>query len=172
MSDNDDELAWKEAIKDVTKIPTSNVVIENKRNKKIIINPTQNIPLTIYTHKLDIGTSADIDRNTLKRFKKEEFGVDATLDLHGFTEEKAYVAVYNFVTSSYIAKKRCILIITGKGLPHQDEDVFAAKGILKNSVPQWLQTDELRQLILTYIHPSAKLGGSGALYILLRRNRT
>ena len=55
---------------------------------------------------------------------------------------------------------------------HPDEDIFAPKGVLKDRVPQWLQIEELKQLILSYIHPSEKLGGSGALYILLRRKRS
>ena len=114
----------------------------------------------------------ELHRHRQEWIKKEGFGVEGTLDLHGYTEEMAYPAVFNFITSSYLAKKRCILIITGKGLPHPDEDLFAARGVLKDRVPQWLKTDELKQLILTYIHPSAKLGGSGALYILLRRNRS
>lgn len=171
MQNQDDEDFWFDAVKDVEQFPTPNIVSQNKKQPKIKIKNLQTVPLTIYKHDLSLGTTSDIDKNTLKRFKKEEFGVDGVLDLHGYTEDKAYPAVFNFITSSYLAKKRCVLIITGKGLSHQDEDIFATKGILKNSVPQWLQNDELKQLILTYIHPSEKLGGSGALYILLRRNR-
>lgn len=172
MTNDEDEKFWHETIKDVVKISPSNTVIQEKKKAKIKTNFIQTVPLTIYKHDIDLGTTSDIDRNTMRRFKKEEFGVEGTLDLHGYTEEMAYPAVFNFITSSYLAKKRCILIITGKGLPHPDEDIFAARGVLKDRVPQWLKTDELKQLILTYIHPSAKLGGSGALYILLRRNRS
>ena len=52
-----------------------------------------------------------------------------------------------------------------------DDDIFAVKGILKKSVPQWLNLPHLRAAILIYKNPSAKLGGTGALYILLRRNK-
>lgn len=172
MTDIKDEEFWFEAVKDVKKIPQKKVEEKSlikKAERKVV---TRTVPLTVYEHNLKLGTTSDIDRNTLKRFKKEEFGVDAVLDLHGFTEEKAYPAVYNFITNSYLGKKRCILIITGKGSNHKDEDIFAPKGVLKDIVPKWLQTDELKQLILTYIHPSEKLGGRGALYILLRRNRS
>lgn len=172
MTDNDDEKFWFESIKDVTRLPQSNIVNCQKNNTQLKRKKDQTIPLTIYKHDLNLGTTSDIDRNTMRRFKREEFGVDNTLDLHGLTEDKAYKAVYNFITSSYLSGKRCILIITGKGSVHPDEDIFAPKGVLKDRVPQWLQTDELKQLILSYIHPSVKLGGSGALYILLRRKRS
>lgn len=172
MIDTQDEQFWQQTVKEVKKLPDSNVVATPPKNKKQTIKTPSTVPLTIYKHDLKLETTSDIDRNTMRRFKKEEFGVQAVLDLHGYTEDKAYPAVYNFITQSYLAKKRYVLIITGKGSFHQNEDVFAPKGILKESVPQWLQTDELKQLILTYIHPSEKLGGSGALYILLRRNRS
>ncbi len=172
MTDTEDEKFWLETVKDVKKTSQQDMFHITKTNLPLKIRKTQTVPLTIYKHDLKLGTNSDIDYQTMRKFKREEFGIDGTLDLHGFTEDKAYTAVYNFITSSYLAKKRCILIITGKGLPHPDEDIFAPKGVLKDKVPQWLQTDELKQLILSYIHPSAKLGGSGALYILLRRKRT
>lgn len=172
MSDTEDEKFWLETVKDVVKTSQHDISHITKTNKTLKIRNTQNVPLTVYKHDLKLGTSSDIDYQTMRKFKREEFGVDGTLDLHGFTEEKAYTAVYNFITSSYLSKKRCVLIITGKGLSHPDEDIFAPKGVLKDRVPQWLQIEELKQLILSYIHPSEKLGGSGALYILLRRKRS
>ena len=41
----------------------------------------------------------------------------------------------------------------------------------KKQVPQWLDMPQNRAMILTYKHPSERLGGSGALYILLKRNK-
>lgn len=120
---------------------------------------------------LDLDITDNIDANTAKKFKREEFRIEKTLDLHGYTEDKAYEAVFKFVRTAYIQGKRCILIITGKGLKHDCDDFFASKGILKERVPQWLNTPELRPLILSYRHPSAQNGGEGSLYILLRRKR-
>jgi DNA-nicking Smr family endonuclease len=52
-----------------------------------------------------------------------------------------------------------------------NDDVFAPKGVLRKQVPQWLNMPRLRGMILVYKHPSERLGGSGAVYILLRRNK-
>ena len=100
MSDNEDEKFWFDTVKDVVKIPQSDEVHITKKNKPIKIRQEQTVPLTIYKHELKLGTSSDIDRQTMKKFKREEFGVEGILDLHGFTEERAYPAVYNFITSS------------------------------------------------------------------------
>ena len=92
--------------------------------------------------------------------------------MHGKTEDTAFELVDEFIPKCYNQGKRCIVIITGKGLNvHKNEDIFTNKGILRKSVPQWLNTLRLRSMILVYKHPSERLGGSGALYILLRRNK-
>jgi len=124
-----------------------------------------------FHHTLELNTKADIDKQTFKRFKKEEFPLEGTLDLHGLTIDSAYTAVYHFIVSSYNQNKRTVLIVTGKGLEHNNQDIFEPKGSLKQIVPEWLKNDELKNMILTFIHPSPKLGGSGALYILLRRKK-
>lgn len=168
---NEDALLWQQTVSDVSSLKTdvritSPVSKKKKSVKKDITSVYQN-----FHHDVKLNTSADIDKQTLKRFKKEEFGVEASLDLHGFTVDSAFKAVNNFILSSYHTDKRAVLIITGKGLPHKEQDIFEPKGSLRQSVPLWLQSDVLSPMILTFIHPSQKLGGTGALYILLRRRR-
>lgn len=168
-----DEAVWQEVTSGVQKLKKDTHIQSlkafKKRNSK---EKTLTVPFDKnFCHTPTLNTKADIDKQTLKRFKKEEFGVEGVLDLHGFTIDAAFSAVQHFIISSYNQNKRAVLIVTGKGLPHKEQDIFAPKGSLKQSVPLWLQSDELKNMILTFIHPSAKLGGNGALYILLRRNR-
>lgn len=121
---------------------------------------------------LSEGNLDDMDGATARKFKRGDFRIEDELDLHGYTEDKAYHAVNAFIKNAYLQGKRAVLIVTGKGLPHVDrDDIFTYKGLLKERVPQWLNTPELRPLILSFRHPDVKLGGSGALYILLRRKR-
>lgn len=171
MTTDDDLQAWQEAVSDIKPLPEVKRIGQPQPKKKISSEKIQTLPFKIYRHALSLGTTSDIDKNTMRRFKREEFPVEGVLDLHGYNEDQAFKAVHQFITQSYLAGKRCVIIVTGKGLPHPDEDIFAPKGVLKDRVPQWLQSEELRQVILSYIHPSARLGGQGALYILLRRQR-
>ncbi len=100
------------------------------------------------------------------------FRIEAELDLHGCTEDKAFERVIEFVKNAYIDGKRCIAIITGKGLHADNEaDVFRNRGVLKERVPQWLNLPEIRPLILAINHPQPKDGGCGVIKILLRRKR-
>ncbi len=172
QSDSDKDV-WEDLTKDIKKISRPEII----PSKPVIIkeiNPTVDINKAYHGNKLDkldLGVMDNIDNNTAKKFKREEFRIEATLDLHGCTEDNAYELVFDFVKKAYIQDKRAILIITGKGYHKEEDDIFVSKGILKERVPQWLNSLELRPLILSYMHPSAKNGGEGALYILLRRKR-
>ncbi len=172
---NDDEEFWLEAVKDIKPIFSNQVVSREKKLKpvqkeKVYYAVKQEF--STYSKFLDDFENGGIDKSTLRKFKREEFRVEAVLDLHGLTEDEAFAKVDSFIPQSYALGRRCVMIITGKGIRvHPDEDIFAAKGVLRKQVPQWLNMARLRAMILIYKHPSEKMGGSGALYILLRRNK-
>ncbi|MDR1693744.1 MAG: Smr/MutS family protein [Lactobacillaceae bacterium] len=170
---SEDEKLWKEYTKGIKKIESENTVFKDT-NKELKVKKhiqTPNISISKNQESLELGSFDNVDKNTAKKFRRGEMGIEATLDLHGFTEDMAYDAVINFIKNSYSYGKRSVIIITGKGIRKTDDDIFLSKGILKERVPRWLNSDELRPFILSYIHPDAKLGGEGALQILLRRKR-
>ena len=179
MPSDEDTKFWLETLENVTPIKRPEVIAENvSAQKKKSVSPTpkkeylSEQDFSLYSKFLDDHEFGGIDNSTLMKFKREEFKPEAILDLHGFTENQAFEAVENFIAKCYNRGLRCIIIVTGKGLTHNDnDDIFAAKGILKKSVPQWLNLPHLRAAILIYKNPSVKLGSTGALYILLRRNK-
>jgi DNA-nicking Smr family endonuclease len=116
------------------------------------------------------GVYAGIDRNTAERFRKGKSSIDATLDLHGLTRDKAFASLKRFIQSHYQRGSRCLLIITGKGIG-KNEEGERLPGVLKQSLPAWLATDELSPMILAFDKAQQKDGGSGAYYVLLRRKR-
>lgn len=172
---SEDEEFWLDAVKDVKKTASNQVVSSAKpkpiaSKEKVYYAVKQEF--STYSKFLDDFENGGIDKSTMRKFKREEFRVEAVLDLHGLTEDEAFAKVDNFIPQSYALGRRCVMIITGKGIRiHPDEDIFAAKGVLRKQVPQWLNMARLRAMILIYKHPSEKMGGSGALYILLRRNK-
>jgi DNA-nicking Smr family endonuclease len=50
--------------------------------------------------------------------------------------------------------------------------LWSQKGVLRANVPRWLAEPPNRGRILAVTPAQARHGGSGALYILIRRNRT
>ena len=174
LPNDEDENCWQQLIKDVDKLTCERPVPFTK-NVKLKVVPKISPNVVYGGSKLKdivIGSMDNIDASTAKKFKRGEFQIEAELDLHGYTENRAFEAVCDFIKTSYLQQKRCISIITGKGLHKNDEDdIFAGRGILKDRVPQWLNLPDIRPLILSVFHPEHIKGGSGAIHILLRRHR-
>jgi len=99
------------------------------------------------------------DSATVKRLSQGEFAIDAKLDLHGMTLVDAHKKLVSFIEKQHHKGARCVLVITGKGNPGQ----------LQREVPRWLSLSDMAARILVVSTASAKHGGSGALYVLLRR---
>jgi len=171
----EDEAFWQETVKGVRRNKTATSVCSSAIKIKIEIKPHADYAVkqefSAYSKSLDSFDNGGIDNTTLRKFKREEFKIEAVLDLHGLTEDEAFAKVDDFIAKSYALGRRCVIIITGKGGLHNEDDIFAPRGVLKQRTPQWLDMPRLRALILIYKHPSEHLGGNGALYILLRRNK-
>ena len=106
---------------------------------------------------------AGVDRATAERVKRGRRSIDARLDLHGMTQAEAHAALARFVAGSRGGGRRCVLVITGHGR--------SSGGILKQAVPRWLNEPGIRRHLLAIAPAQPQHGGSGALYVLLRRMR-
>ncbi len=178
---SEDEEFWLDAVQVMKRtgstqsLASSQIISSTKPNpikqKEKVYYATKQ-EFSSYSKFLDDFENGGIDKSTLRKFKREEFKVEAVLDLHGLTEDEAFAKVDSFIPQSYALGRRCVMIITGKGIRvHPNDDIFTSKGVLRKQVPQWLNMARLRAMILIYKHPSEKMGGEGALYILLRRNK-
>jgi len=112
------------------------------------------------------GNAPGLDKRTAQRLRKGQIKVDARLDLHGLTQAEAHKALNHFLLQAHEFGQRCVLVITGKGALSQ------GGGVLKNMVPHWLNQIPNRNLILSFSYSRPMDGGSGALYVLLKRKRT
>lgn len=104
-----------------------------------------------------------MDRRTAERFRRGQMAIEARVDLHGQTREAALRQLSRFLRQSSAAGRRCVLVITGKGT--------GGTGVLRREFPIWLEAADLRPLVLGIAPAQAKDGGSGAFYVLLRRQR-
>ena len=93
-------------------------------------------------------------------------------DLHGLTLDEANKKVKKIIKSCIEKKCREIILITGKGLHSNQEDVYKSADLskLKHSVPEFINSDpEISKLILSMDNPSNREGGEGALLIKLKK---
>lgn len=117
--------------------------------------------------ELDHGTAPGVDKRTHQRLIKGKMPIEGRLDLHGHTKETGHRALNAFITGAFTAGKRCVIVITGKGLRLNSGEV----GVLRQAVPQWLNSPTLRPMVLAFSHATPKDGGEGAVYVLLKRSR-
>lgn len=105
----------------------------------------------------------------LKNLKKS-IVVEGTIDLHGFTRDQAAEALERFLSTSQRLNRHWVLVVTGKGEFGINEDSLKLKkGILQDFVPSWL--DQHSHYVVNYANAKSEHGGSGALYVHVRRVR-
>ncbi|MDQ7032120.1 MAG: Smr/MutS family protein [Desulfonauticus sp.] len=117
-----------------------------------------------YTGEYVQGSVKGVNLKILNKLKRGEFSVQAHLDLHGFTLDDANFALLDFVRNNYFQNKRCLLIVTGRGLNSP-----GGISLLKREVQFWLTRDPLKRIVLAFCSALPKHGGSGAIYVLLRK---
>jgi len=116
--------------------------------------------------ELAAGTNSGSDKNTFANLKKGKLPVEARLDLHGLSLGAAREAVENFIDNCWNSGKRCVLIITGKG-----RSSAPGNPTINSEFTTWLNSPETRGKIISFTAATAKDGGSGAFYVLLKRRR-
>ncbi len=116
--------------------------------------------------------SSEVDRRTAQRLQRGQIPIEGRLDLHGMTQNEAYDALLGFIPAVHAQRKRCVLVITGKG-GRQDSGMSlldTRAGILRQKTPEWLGIPPLQRYVLRIQAARPHHGGDGALYILLRRS--
>jgi DNA-nicking Smr family endonuclease len=111
---------------------------------------------------------APIERRLRTQLRRGQQSVDASIDLHGMRQDEAHLALHAFLRREQRRGCRIALVVTGKGglAPTLFGD---ERGVLRRMVPHWLRLPELRTLVLGFEEAEQPHGGSGALYVRLRR---
>lgn len=121
--------------------------------------------VTVQLAPSSLGTRAGLDKRTDEKVRRGRLGIDGRIDLHGMTQSEAHDALVGFVRRSHTQGRRLLLVITGKGGMPRGE------GVLRQSVPRWLNETLTRDLVLAVHQAQPQHGGGGAYYVYLRRRR-
>ena len=142
------------------KVTKTNAIENNKQliRERVVLSPHQIL----------------IDKKIYSKLQSGQLQPERTLDLHGFTYDRAKSQVETFINRAYLDEKRLLLVITGKGNKSSNSDGFSTNsrvGILKRAFPAWLKTGVLKTLVLNVISSHYSHGGSGAYYVYLRKKK-
>ena len=172
---NDDESLFLSEMSGVTPLKSDNKVKIRKTPKK---PPLQQIDDSdsfaiddIFSDTEIIEECPDIlsfarsglQHNVLKKLRQGKNPIEHTLDLHGLTVVEARKALQEFLGECEAAGLRNIIIVHGKGFRSKD------KPIIKPLVNRWLRSVDN---VLAFHSAQPKDGGSGAVYVLLKKPKT
>mgnify|MGYP002621361425 FL=1 len=104
-----------------------------------------------------------LDRPTRAKLAKGRIAIEGKVDLHDLTQSEAHALLLSFLHRAHAAGRRHVLVVTGKGAS------LGSDGVLRRAVPGWLATPPFRALVSAHEPAASRHGGSGALYVRLRR---
>jgi len=118
---------------------------------------------------LDLGDAdsflrTGLPRHLLRDLRRGRWSIQNHIDLHGLNRHEAHEQVALFLAESQSAGQRCLRIVHGRGHGSPGRE-----GILRQLVKGWLGR---RKDVLAFCHAPPCDGGDGALWVLLRADKT
>jgi DNA-nicking Smr family endonuclease len=111
--------------------------------------------------------SDTLDGGWDRRLRRGAVMPDRTIDLHGHTLSSAHSALEHALARAIADDVRILLVVTGK--PPRPE--AKGRGLIRASIGDWLGGSGYRDRIAAIRHAHPRHGGTGALYVILRRKR-
>jgi DNA-nicking Smr family endonuclease len=119
-------------------------------------------PLT--AHGLDASWDRKLTRGTIDP--------DVTIDLHGMNLDSAHGRLVGGIAQALAMGARVVLLIAGKPRPHGEHDARGERrGAIRAKLLDWLAHSPHAANIAAVRPAQPRHGGSGAVYIVLRKAR-
>jgi DNA-nicking Smr family endonuclease len=176
MGDSDEHELFRSQMRDVRRLRAPDRVPTNERPKpKPLARFTRLDELDVLRESLlppdDIAVMETgeelsfrrphISEAILKKLRRGHFAVEAELDLHGLAAHEARSELRDFLLEAVDRGMTCVRVIHGKGRRSGPRGP-----VLKAMVNHWLQR---ANVVLAFGSARPVDGGSGAIYVLLRR---
>lgn len=101
-----------------------------------------------------------IQQKVLRQLRQGKLPIEHILDLHGLTIDQARKELLEFLVECQMAGIRSAIIIHGKGYRSKE------KPVIKPMINRWLRATDK---VLAFHSALPKDGGSGAVYVLLKK---
>ena len=112
-----------------------------------------------------------LDGSWERKLAKAQISPDLTLDLHGHSLDAAHARLDAGLMQAVAMGARLLLVITGKPRPVAAADRGERRGAIRAKLLDWLAAGPHASRIAAVRPAHQRHGGSGALYVILRRPR-
>ncbi|MGD9663716.1 MAG: Smr/MutS family protein [Novosphingobium sp.] len=116
------------------------------------------------------ATRQGLDSSWERKLAKASIAPDFTLDLHGTTLDGAHRRLDSGLDQARAIGARLVLVVTGKPRPTHAADRGERRGAIRAKILDWLASGPHASQIAAIRTAHPRHGGSGALYVVLRRN--
>ena len=128
-----------------------------------LVSGTAEMDITFSDEYIE-GSVRGFDRKLMQKLQDGLFSIQDYVDLHGLKKHEAESVVRDFLLRSYRLGLRCVLVVHGRGLNSENHIP-----VLKKRLPVWLSRGPVKKIILAFSTAKPYDGGTGAIYILLKR---
>ncbi|WP_294332064.1 Smr/MutS family protein [uncultured Sphingomonas sp.] len=126
--------------------------------------------ITLSTPMPDTHERRTLDASWDRRLSRGLVAPESSIDLHGHNLHAAYDRLDVGLAQAIAHGDRVLLLITGKP-PRPESERPHARGAIRAAVGDWLAASRHADRIAAVRQAHPRHGGSGALYIVLRRPR-
>lgn len=177
QDNGDDDSLFRTALgKDTRPFSSLNRVELKQPPVKPRLRPAEPLPVKTNDMLSDNGEIEKVDEHTIldyctngiqtrlfRRLRRGKIPVTEELDLHGLSLQQAREVMLEFLEYASPLEGSCAILVHGKG----NRSMHRQGPILKRYVNHWLQQ---HPRVLAFHSAQPKDGGTGAVYMLLRRN--
>jgi len=182
---SEDERLFSEAMTGVSPISTGNRRVPKEPDKDSLkpAHAPKNEEMEVMAHLSDLisgtaemditfsdeyveGCVKGLDPRLMQQLKEGHFSIEDFVDLHRLTQDAAETRIRDFLLNSQGCGLRCVLIVHGKGLNSENHIP-----VLKKQMPLWLSRGPVKKTILAFCTAKPYDGGTGAIYVLLKRSK-
>jgi DNA-nicking Smr family endonuclease len=172
----DDAALFRAAVGTVKPLPEQNRITPRPAPRKPTLRPagpppaipdtlSDGYPAKSFTDFATENTADEYLSNglslmTLRKLRRGIWPIEDSLDLHGNHTDAARKLLQEFLHEAARRNLRCVLVIHGKGLNSR-----GGEAVLRKLARHWLAQ---HAHVLGYCDAPAKLGGSGAVLVLLK----
>lgn len=115
-------------------------------------------------------SEGNLDGSWDRRLARGLVAPDSTLDLHGHSLATAYDWLDRGLEAAIARGDRLLLLVTGKP-PRAESERPHARGAIRAAMADWLAASRFADRIAAVRNAHPRHGGTGALYVVLRRQR-
>lgn len=167
---DDDASGLMESLKGIRKLEFDRVDLNQQKPRGTLRTPVpdaqnpdlvklHNVPDPLASSPPEQWFQHGVQKKLKRKIRMGILPIDATLDLHGYSQHQAIDQLVEFLQQALNAQLRFLLIIHGKGYRSQSQ----AK--LRPLVQLWLQQ---QPNVLAFCPAQPRDGGSGASYIYIK----